>query len=69
MDAPILYHIRRPLRRSRSTNFYRDRSDRGQGTFCGAPETQYDVTHRDRVEENCERFTLCPQCQSLKEAI
>ena len=42
----MTFHIRRPLREARGSQFYRDRSDRGQGTYCGAAETAYDVASR-----------------------
>jgi len=43
-----IYHVRRRLRRSRSTNRYLDHSDRGRGTFCGAPCTEHDSAWADR---------------------
>lgn len=45
----LTYHVRRRLRRARGNQFYRDRSYRGMGTFCGANETQHD---RDWAERN-----------------
>ena len=43
------FHIRRPLRKARGTQYYRDRSDRGQGTYCGLPETDRDIGPNDRI--------------------
>jgi hypothetical protein len=45
-----IYHIRRPLKKQRGNQFYKDYS-RGQGTYCGAPETAFDVPHRGRACE------------------
>lgn len=41
-----IYHIRKPLRPSRGNQFYRDKSDRGQGTYCGAPEGYKDIPNK-----------------------
>ena len=58
-----VFHIRRPLRAARGSQFYRDRSDRGQGTYCGAPETAYDTNSlRDAVP-----FNGREPCQACKE--
>lgn len=39
----MIYHIRKPLKMSKRNQWYKDTSDRGNGTFCGAPETEYDI--------------------------
>jgi hypothetical protein len=39
----ITSHIRRPLRRARGSQWYRDKGDRSTGTWCGAPDTRDDV--------------------------
>ena len=57
----MTYHIRRPLRYAGGGQWYRDKSDRGQGTFCGAAETAYDVTARDRAPA-WDGHTPCPDC-------
>ena len=44
-----IYHIRKPLRRARGNQYYRDDSNRGQGTYCGASETEFDIPHRDKA--------------------
>ena len=49
MAEAITYHIRRPLRPARGNQFYRDESDRGRGTYCKAPETDHDISHRDKA--------------------
>ena len=56
-----IFHIRRPLRRAGGNQFYRDKSNRGQGTYCGKPETAYDVDKvRDAVPFN--NRTPCADC-------
>lgn len=40
-------HIRRPPRPAGGNSFYRDKSFRGQGTYCGAAETLIDIRHPD----------------------
>ena len=63
-----IYHVRRRLRRARGNQFYRDRSDRGRGTFCGAPETGYDAAWAERKRAKAwdhpelGRFEPCPAC-------
>ena len=61
------FHIRRPLARSRSTSWYRDHSNRGRGTFCGAPETRFDHYGRGTPEawvrsSDGQRFEPCATC-------
>lgn len=43
-----IYHIRKPLLRARGNQWYRDKSHRGQGTFCGEPEGPKDISHRTK---------------------
>ena len=65
----IVVHIRKRLNRSRSTNFYLDRSNRSNGTFCGAPETQYDRVWNDSTEpfnNGVNLFTVCGNCLNRK---
>ena len=45
----MTFHIRRPMGRNRGGSFYKDRSDRYRGTFCGADPTECDITHREKA--------------------
>jgi hypothetical protein len=59
-----VFHIRRPLRRAGGSQFYRDKSDRGQGTYCGASETSFDIGPNDRAVAFNGR-TPCAACVRL----
>jgi hypothetical protein len=63
----MIMHIRRPLRAARGNQFYRDKSDRGQGTYCGAAETAYDIPASERkpLGYEIDGRTVCAHC--LKE--
>lgn len=64
-------HIRRPLRRARGSQWYRDRSDRGQGTFCGGAEGLYDIPARERQPVRYELpgtdRVVCAACSTARE--
>ena len=67
--ADIVFHIRRPLRKNRGSQFYRDYSNRGQGTYCGAPETTFDAAHSHRAVSwtNLEtHYVPCKLCCELR---
>ena len=60
----MVFHIRRQLRKQQGSQYYKDRSNRGQGTYCGEAETIYDVnTRRDAVafngREPCRKCIKC----------
>ena len=58
-------HIRKPARRSRSTQWYRDHSSRDRGTYCGAPCGEGDVAWTQRAASltGDTRFgALCTAC-------
>jgi hypothetical protein len=66
-----VFHIRRPLRRSRSTSFYQDRCNRGQGTYCNAPETEYDAYGRNAravpwTDHGGREFVPCVDCVAAR---
>lgn len=61
--AAAVHHIRTRLPRSRSTNYYLDRSDRPAATLCGAEPTTYDLAWRDRATK-WTRNNACPACLS-----
>jgi hypothetical protein len=66
----VIFYIRRALRPAGGNQWYKDRSDRGQGTYCGAPETAYDVPHRDRNRAESYQLDgreLCPACRDIRE--
>jgi len=63
-----IYHIRQALERNRGNSFYRDKSNRYNGTVCGAPATNMDAGwgERKRVggwdHPERGRFEPCPVC-------
>ncbi len=65
-QRPAVVHIRRRLRRSRSTNLYLDTSDRSRGTYCGATMTSYDVDWRTKAA-SVTMSKLCPECAILRD--
>lgn len=62
------YHIRRPLRRAGGSSYYRDKGDRGRGTYCGAAPTDHDRAARDTAEPWGE-WVPCPDCIAARAAI
>ena len=62
------FHIRLRLRRRGGNRFYKDRSPRPVGTFCGAPVTEYDAAwaERHRVAPFGDH-SPCLICQQLVE--
>lgn len=72
-----IFHIRHQLPKSRSTNFYLDRTVRYRGVVCGAEPTEFDVRFKDPgrpwVREprfNSEEMIPCPAClKARKEMI
>ena len=66
----VIYHIRRPLKKQKGNQFYRDRSIRSNGTYCGAPETSQDIACKDRAERwtNDENTTYIP-CRECCKAL
>ena len=67
-----IFHIRKPLRPARGSQFYKDRSNRGQGTYCGAPETQWDIKHSWKAEPFAGNFAVgilepCQECTRLRD--
>lgn len=68
--AHTVYHVRRKLRRQRGNQFYRDKSDRGRGTYCGADCGEYDVSHGSKIAEwtraDGELMVPCPECVMLR---
>jgi hypothetical protein len=70
LDTPqaTIYHIRRRLRRSQSTNWKLDRSNRSNGTFCGAPCGEYDASWANRLRAGTWQhpdkgeFAVCVTC-------
>jgi len=65
----VIYHIRRRLRPARSNQWYRDKSDRGQGTFCGAPEGYFDVAHNNKAplwSLEQVKYEPCAECLRIR---
>jgi len=46
----VIFHIRRPLKKQKGNQFYKDRSNRSNGTYCGAEETAHDVGWMGQAE-------------------
>ena len=68
-----IFHIRRRLRKARGNSFYKDYSDRGRGTFCGAPETEFDIAWAERnrardYELNGAQHVACESCKRARDA-
>ena len=64
------YHIRQLLTPQRGNCFYKDQSNRGNGTVCGAPETIYDCRWADRYRannwvHNNKTYIICEECKKL----
>jgi hypothetical protein len=65
-------HILRQFRKQGGNQFYKDRSNRSQGTFCGAPVVAFGVV---RWYEKCvpwtneagEQFEPCAECVRLRD--
>ena len=49
------------MKKQKGNQWYRDTSNRSNGTYCGADETAYDITWRDKAE-NCGEYTPCLDC-------
>ena len=63
----MTFHVRRPLKRARGNSFYRDTSDRYNGTFCGAEPTSYDVPWRAKAAPFLGRLP-CAACLAARAA-
>ena len=66
-----IYHVRAPLPRRRSTQWYLDRRDFSQyaKTICGEPVTEYDASRQGAGEwtrDDGEVMTPCADCKSSK---
>ena len=62
----MVYHIRRQLKKQRVSRWYKDRSDRGNGTYCGAEPTDRDIAWTDRPH-SFEGRTCCPDCLAARD--
>lgn len=61
------YHIRKPLRASSMLKNRRGgRKLVGDGNYCGAPETRWDIKHSWTPDPSCPGFELCPKCMELR---
>jgi hypothetical protein len=61
----VIFHIRKPFKKQRGNQFYYDYSDRGQGNYCGSPETEFDVPHKSVAREWSKlqtHYVPCEQC-------
>jgi hypothetical protein len=57
----MIYHIRKPPKAARGNQWYKDHSNRDQGTYCGADVTDHDVGHHDKATPWGE-WTPCRVC-------
>lgn len=57
----VIYHIRKPLKTQRGNQFYKDRSDRGRGTLCGAAETSFDIPYSNPAPA-WDKYAPCGKC-------
>ena len=67
-----MMHIRKQLIKARGNQFYRDKSNRGNGNLCGSPETSYDIPWKDRNKAKDYEIagrTVCPICLDKKEVV
>ena len=65
-----IFHIRKQMKQNSGTNFYLDRSNRSNGTFCGHPETQYDRAWNNSVKpfnNGVNLFVPCKNCREKKD--
>ena len=61
----MIYHIRKKLRKSTSTQWYLDKSDRFKGTACGAPATDHDIIWHHKIY-SFNGWECCPDCRKIK---
>ncbi len=65
-----IYHIRKPFKKQRVNQYYKDYSNRGNGTFCGAIETSFDTRHSEKAVDWANKagiaFKACKACKELK---
>ena len=62
----MIYHIRRRLKKQRGNQWYKDRSNRSNGTYCGAGYTDHDIVWNDKAEE-FNGWEPCKECVKLRE--
>jgi hypothetical protein len=68
-STDIVFHIRRALKKQRGSQFYYDYSDRNQGTYCGAPETAFDIAHKDLCVSWTDKqahYVPCKECSKIR---
>jgi hypothetical protein len=61
----MIYHIRKKYKVQRGNQFYKDRSDRNNGTFCGSEMTDHDIRYYEKIYEFNE-WACCPECEKLR---
>ena len=59
----MIFHIRRKLRKQKGNQFYKDYSDRSNGTYCGADMTDKDIAWNEKATP----FLDCEPCQKCIE--
>jgi hypothetical protein len=63
-STPI-FHIRRQLKKARGNQFYRNKSCRFNGTYCGGEPTSYDIGWKDKAEPFND-ITPCAECIRMR---
>lgn len=61
----MIYHIRRKLKIQKGNQFYKDYSNRSNGTYCGAEMTDKDIAWNDRALP-FNNFIPCQQCVNIR---
>ena len=68
-ETDVIFHIRKPLKKQRGNQYYHDYSDRGQGNYCGSPETLFDVPHKSEARSWSSlqtHYVPCKQCCRIR---
>ena len=68
-ETDVIFHIRKPLKKQRGNQYYYDYSDRGQGNYCGSPETSFDVPHKSEARSWSSlqtHYVPCKQCCRIR---
>ena len=67
-----IYHIRKPFKKQKVNQWYKDYSNRGNGTFCGADETDLDIRHSEKADDWIHKagiiFEACKICRGKLKA-
>jgi len=62
----MIYHIRKKLRKQKVNQYYKDNDNRDNGTYCGLPETEYDIRWYDKAIKFGDHEP-CPKCIEIRQ--